>query len=72
MSMSYMLKKEHLGITVTCLMSTIQMCAVTRPPGYLACMNTNIWIFGKRMLKQAFQILSECLDPYKPKARHFP
>lgn len=71
MSLSYTLK-ENLGITVACLMPAIQMCAVIGRPGYLVCMNTNIWVFGKRMRKQAFRILSANLAPHNPKARHFP
>lgn len=65
-------KKNTWALQLPAWYPTTQMCAVTRPPGYLACMNTDIWTCGKWMLKQAFQILSECLAPCKPKEGHFP
>lgn len=70
--LNYKLKEEEkLGITVACLTPTTQICTVIQSSGYLVYMNTNIWIFGKLMLKQAFQILSECLAPCDTEARVF-
>lgn len=70
--LSYKLKEEEKsGMIVACLTPTTQMCTVIQSSGYLVYRNTNIWIFGKLMLKRAFQILSECLAPCDTDTRVF-